>query len=362
MLRLVMLSLALAAVPVALAQQAIENVDVFKEAGRYGGWPANIGIWNWGDEIVVGYIEGTFQIQEKGHAISREKPRTPRLSRSLDGGKTWTQEMPSFLDENLKEAKPQSLDKAIDFSHPDFAMLFRYVDSGSGFSSFYVSLDRCKNWDGPYALPTFDRKAVAARTDYVVLGPHDIIAPITVVKENGREGRVLISRTQDGGLNWDFVSWVTEEPAGFSIMPTTVRFDDGRLLTALRRKEGDVYWIEAWSSSDEGKTWAFVNRPAESTGGRNGNPGSMIRLRDGRLAITYGYRAEPFGIRARISGDEGATWGKEIILRDDGGCYDLGYPRMIQRADGKLVSIYYFNDAADKERYIAATIWDPGEK
>ena len=362
MFRLTVLLLLAALAPAALAQGVIENVDVFKQEGRYGGWPANIGIWTWGDEIVVGYIEGTFQIKEKGHAIDNTRPRTPRLARSLDGGKTWAQEMPSFLNGQLEEAEPQVLDKAIDFSHPDFAMLFRYVDSGSGFSSFYASHDRCKNWDGPYALPTFDRKAVAARTDYVVIGPHDIIAPITVVKENGREGRVLLSRTRDGGMTWNFVSWVTEEPAGFSIMPSTVRFDDGRLLTALRRKEGNEFWIEAWSSSDEGKTWTFVSRPAESTGGRNGNPGSMIRLRDGRLAITYGYRAEPFGIRARISGDGGATWGREIILRDDGGVYDLGYPRMTQRADGKLVSIYYFNDAADKERYIAATIWDPGEK
>ena len=26
---------------------------VYFEPGRYGGWPANYGIWSWGDEIVV---------------------------------------------------------------------------------------------------------------------------------------------------------------------------------------------------------------------------------------------------------------------------------------------------------------------
>jgi hypothetical protein len=33
----------------------------------------------------------------------------------------------------------------------------------------------------------------------------------------------------------------------------------------------------------------------------------------------------------------------------------------VQRADGQVVTIYYFNDAKDGERYIAATIWDAGK-
>ena len=30
----------------------------------------------------------------------------------------------------------------------------------------------------------------------------------------------------------------------------------------------------------------------------------MIMLKDGLLAITYGYRPEPYGIRARLSSDK----------------------------------------------------------
>jgi len=33
----------------------------------------------------------------------------------------------------------------------------------------------------------------------------------------------------------------------------------------------------------------------------------MIMLKDGLLAITYGYRSEPYGIRARLSSDKGQT-------------------------------------------------------
>ena len=43
----------------------------------------------------------------------------------------------------------------------------------------------------------------------------------------------------------------------------------------------------------------------------------------------------------------------------DAGTWDLGYPRTVQRLDGKIVTAYYFNDRQQDLRYIAATIWDP---
>ena len=85
----------------------------------------------------------------------------------------------------------------------------------------------------------------------------------------------------------------------------------------------------------------------------------MIRLKDGRVCLTYGYRAAPFGMRARLSRDGGKTWGKIIHLRDDGGGRDLGYPRTVQRPDGKIVTVYYFTKRGSENRHIAATIWDP---
>ena len=38
---------------------------------------------------------------------------------------------------------------------------------------------------------------------------------------------------------------------------------------------------------------------------------------------------------------------------------DLGYPRVVQRADGKIVTIYYYATEENPEQHIAATIWDP---
>ena len=77
---------------------------------------------------------------------------------------------------------------------------------------------------------------------------------------------------------------------------------------------------------------------------------------------SYGYRAQTrSGIRARVSSDEGQTWGEEIVLRDDARTWDMGYPRCAMRPDGKIVSTYYFTTAGHREQHIAATIWDPDD-
>jgi hypothetical protein len=338
---------------------AAENVVVYREPGRFGGWPANNGIWAWGDEIVVGFSLGYFKVNPSGHAIDGQKSQAPRFARSLDGGRTWKIEIPTFLNDEGKEKDAADCPGGIDFTDPNFAMTLRMVSSRTGFSRFYYSTDRARTWRGPYKLPTFDRKGIAARTDYIVNGKHDLMAFITASKENGREGRVFCTRTTDGGKTWNLVAWIGPEPTGFAIMPSTVRLSPTELLTAIRREEGKEHWIEGWLSEDNAATWRQIARPAESTGGSVGNPPSMIRLRDGRLAVTYGYRSAPYGIRARISSDGGRSWGDEIMLRDDAGCWDLGYPRTVQRADGRIVTVYYFNDDAKSERYIAATIWKP---
>jgi len=136
-------------------------------------------------------------------------------------------------------------------------------------------------------------------------------------------------------------------------MPSTVRLSESKLITAVRHRK----FIDSYVSYDNGNSWQHLGVVVPDTG--RGNPPALVKLSDGRLVLTYGYRAEPYGIRARISDDEGNSWGDEIILRSDGGNWDLGYTRTVERPDGKLVTVYYFNEDPDQERYIGATIWDP---
>jgi hypothetical protein len=143
-------------------------------------------------------------------------------------------------------------------------------------------------------------------------------------------------------------------------MPSTLRISGTELLTTLRRREGTFRWISAWRSLDNAKTWTYENNPVEYLG--EGNPPMLNKLRDGRLCLTYGFRAYPYSIRARLSKDNGKTWGPQIVLREDGTDRDIGYVRSIQRPDGKMVTTYYISDIrTGPERYIGATIWDPNK-
>lgn len=46
---------------------------MFSEAARYGGWPANHGLWQWGDELVVGFQVCWYKAATNDHAIDRPR-------------------------------------------------------------------------------------------------------------------------------------------------------------------------------------------------------------------------------------------------------------------------------------------------
>jgi hypothetical protein len=257
--------------------------------------------------------------------------------------------------------QPCPPDVPLDFTR--VALLCARTGLGAGTVSwFYASTDRCHTWDGPYRLPRFGQAGIEARTDPVVDGPATCSLFLTASREDGGEGKgVLCARTVDGGRTWALRSWVVRAAGGFAIMPSTVRSGDTGLLTAVRCHggasfEGGRHWIDLYRSDDDALTWEYAGRPVPDTG-RGGNPPALLRLQDGRLCLTYGVRAAPYGIRARLSADEGATWEPERTLRGDGGSHDLGYTRTVQRPDGTLVTVYYHNDAPGAPAYIAATLW-----
>jgi hypothetical protein len=176
-------------------------------------------------------------------------------------------------------------------------------------------------------------------------------------------------RTTDGGRTFEFLSWIGKPKNVRAVMPSSIRLSDTHLLTAMRRRYDEKYmdkpslgnnWIDVYESEDNGKTWRFLSKVAETDMGKhNGNPPSMVLMKDGRICVTWGYRAVPYGIRAKMSTDQGKSWGEELHLRDDGREFDLGYTRSVQREDGKIVTIYYISTEKNYEQHIAATIWDP---
>ena len=126
------------------------------------------------------------------------------------------------------------------------------------------------------------------------------------------------------------------------------------------RSTGEFAYYNVYETKDGGRSWQFLNKIAETDRGRrNGNPPSLVRLSDGTLCVAYGYRGVPYSIRARTSKDNGKTWSKEIIVRDDAVKWDMGYVRMVVRPDDKVVMVYYYATKEREEQHIECTIWDP---
>jgi hypothetical protein len=363
----------LAATTLAVARAADRAPDakhsvVYHQPRQMAAWPANSGLWTWdeGDEALVGFCVGAFK-EQPGHNIL--PPYTNLLARSCDGGETWRSELPAGY---AQETTPvRELTEPVDFTRPGFAlrtMAAGYHGSTNARGGFLYSYDRGRSWSGPFHLAGLDRSEtlrdweITARTDYVANSAADCLFLLSGRRAAGRD-RLFAARTRDGGRQFEFTGWVIGLADPFrAVMSATVRCSPSKLVTAIRRREQGVEhcWIDAYVSEDNGLTWKFLSQVGD-TGKGNGNPPALIRLRDGRLCCVYGHR-DRNQMLARFTTDHGATWTEEIVLRDDYradrfGNSDLGYPRIFQRRDERLVAIYYWADAAHPEPHIAATIW-----
>lgn len=335
----------------------MKHVTVFAKQGVFAGWPANHGIWQHGSRICVGF--GTGWWKENGpnaHSIQSLKMVAMNHAISDDAGETW-QAHPTLPERG--EHGP------LDFKAPGFCLRFNMEHHQTGTSHYFFSRDCGDQWFGPYPVPAFGFSGVMARTDYIVLGKKKCLAFMTASKHTAKEGFPYCIETTDGGVNWKCKSRIGSCPKdqeGFRIMPASVRIKGKKIVSLIRClqvTQSGIPWtsIEAWKSEDTGKTWTGIEFPINPTE-HKGNPVSITKLRDGRLVIVYGVRHGGVGIRARISTDEAETWGDEIIIRGDGETWDLGYPRTVQRADGKLVSVYYMSWPSRGLSAIEATIWE----
>jgi hypothetical protein len=363
-----------------------DHVVVARAEGYTLGWPANVGLaWRWGNEILVGYNAGIHKYSHRGaHTFDGTKPFEPWFSRSLDGGRTWKVERPPSHAFTMKPerlvfppgAEPVELSERINFAHPDFALLCLMEGAREeGRAWIQYSYNRGKTWSRRHWLPKFGYGTLHARTDYVVNGRDDCQIQLTGSSDVAgaiKSMEVFTARTTDGGLHWERQGIIG---SGSSNMPSTVRLDGQRLVSAIRTARpinpakplsarNRTPYIEIHASDDNGKSWRLLytqntwsKDAGEDPDGDHGTPPSLVKLRDGRLLLTYARRGA-YRICGKISADGGATWGPELVIRSNAGSWDIGYPRTTQRDDGRIVTAYYWTDADKAERYIAATVWD----
>lgn len=360
-----------------------EHVIAYYDAAAFAAWPFSHGMWIFPqDEVLIGFSRGASAYdapREVGHKVVNAERGEYVTLRSTDGGRTWPRETLASLGTHhsleaalLAATAAEAPETAPDWQSPDFCMTAGFAqppEAAPHVGYVQYSRDRGRRWEGPFRLPSFGFTWLQVKPTYVVRSDGVVLLFVTVKRENAKAFQdtrfVAVLASPNGGLTWHYLSSIlaTAPDAHFvnRYYASPVLLPDGRILAALRCQiDGRNAWPELYESRDGGQTWRFVSRVSDW-----GGPTALTLLRDGRLLAVYGYRVPAYGIRARLSADGGRTWQPELILRDDGGSYDLGYPRVVQRSDGKVLAAYYFNRTGDSVRcdggvrHIAATIFTP---
>jgi len=153
-----------------------------------------------------------------------------------------------------------------------------------------------------------------------------------------RKSAAFVARSRDDGRTWVDTATIAEDGGEVALC----HLGEGRLIAMLRRER--LYQAD---SDDGGYTWSEP-RPVTD---EMEFPGDVIKLRDGRLLLTYGRREPPYGIQGMISHDEGKTWDTDnkLLLVGDSGTHDCGYPCSVQREDGTIVTVYYASDVISEQ-------------
>ena len=366
---------------------------VYRNDKEFAGWPFISGFWVTGEgDYLVAFKKkpAEYARPEDVHhdEVAKVGPKMVTL-RSRDRGRSWDPKSLQVLydlsadQEKMFAGQPQDYanEPPIDFSDPNVL-----VASGATPDYFRphskawirVSTDGGHTWRRPILAPNVGLPSLSGHASSLVRPDGVNLTFMTTVSADGWKRRPVVYASVEGGAFWTFVSMMTpnaddgaadsERNVGLRFgahryfYPRGIMLRDGRIIASVRcqRDPTSILWTEMFSSEDGGRTWQFLSRVNDW-----GAPGDIVRMADGRIACIYGYRLPPFGLRARLSEDDGRTWGREIVLREDGGSWDMGYPRVVERAPGELLTVYYFNRKDDPiqmnggVRHIAQTVFRP---
>lgn len=168
--------------------------------------------------------------------------------------------------------------------------------------------------------------------------------------------KVGVAESKDDGLTWQWLAEIPTRKGDDAVHSYhelhCVEANDGTIIAQIRNHNAENKgWTLQTESSDGGKTWSEPHPICY------GLPSHLLKLRDGRLVMTYGHRRAPFGNQARVSTDNGKTWGAEIIISGDGKGGDLGYPSTVELADGTLLTVWYESMKEPKLAVLRQATW-----
>ena len=167
----------------------------------------------------------------------------------------------------------------------------------------------------------------------------------------------VLHRSGDGGQTWTELAVMARgRPQTRDYHePVVLELEPGHLLGLHRVADpkGPRGLIWRNESLDSGQTWTTPQR----TRIRSGACPRLLKLRDGRLLLTYGRRFEPFGIYASLSEDNGQTWSETSWLLRQTRDGDQGYTSSVELDDGRIFTTSYAKNNRGITG-ITGTFWD----
>jgi sialidase-1 len=195
-------------------------------------------------------------------------------------------------------------------------------------------------------VPAYNRGAMCESRNGTL---YWVVAGVDVTTPGHASTHLMLSK--DKGITWNYSCPVAHDKKVAFNESSLYETPKGDLVAFMRSEKFDDHTTIA-RSTDGGKSFN-----AWQDAGFQGHPHYALRLPDQRVLLVYGYRHAPFGIRARVLDAECTNFAtaEEIILRDDGGNRDLGYPWATLLSKDRVLVVYYFNHG-DGTRYIAGTL------
>lgn len=224
-------------------------------------------------------------------------------------------------------------------------------------ATIHRSTDGGRTWRNEGEIPGPPPTALGKDNEYIPFGQIQVGADgslgaaVYLVRGTQREARYLKSR--DDGRTWN--DDVVLNPTGNET--ALLHLGEGRWLAASREFKlgANDMRLEQFVSTDDARSWRRVRA---LTLGRQ-IPGHLLRLRDGRILLTYGNRCwGNYGVDARVSHDEGETWGTVFALAR-APLPDCGYPSCVQLAGGDVVTAYYTQTAPGFHYEMRVMRWNP---
>jgi hypothetical protein len=279
---------------------------------------------------------------------------------SRDGARTWSHANPlaNFSSGHQLAGLARLSDGSLLASTTKFGFLFEgklawRKDSETEGVFVSKSKDGGHHWDDARKLDIAPFATAWTRGSIIEMPDGSLLLPLAGQKR-GRYQRAgepvasFLMRSSNQGATWAYHSIISRDVHGSNDYdePAMVSLGGERLLCMLRKHESIRQapaggYLHMTMSEDGGATWSKT-QPTSMWG----HPAHLLRLRDGRVLCTYGYRMHPNpGVKGCVS-EDGTAWkpGNIFSIQEvadlDSDRLQIGCPSSVQLDDGGILTGY----------------------